>query len=862
MIIKKRKFKAEALFQIILLVVAIFAFSYLLGNSLEIVSAADDPVCSVTCVDDSNCGSCCQGDIYYEQGGACTVYLDGSGSVCEYLPSQGILKEGYCGYTTSNAQGGNGGNNNLLDTAKNTVIYVGQQVISDIVREKLNLKKLKPIANIPTENGAATAKLTKVINNIPEGLEGLTRELELMQQSLSEGFGSLNDADKAYLEGRGVDLAQLRDSSPNLIERTWDKIVNLFTEGKPDLVAGDHWWGLEAQKLSQALAWAGAIYLGLKGLSLLAGALGDDALSDALNQAAQWGSLAYIGVYGLGAILEGIGAAGSTIAGWGAALMTPVAGWIAAGIAVIWTLFSYRSKNQQVITFQCMPWQAPTGGDDCEECNDQGLISCTEYQCKTLGQACVFVDEMCIASQDDGMYPRISPWQDALLNQDYSYAVPNTVSNLQQGAYIIYSLSGDGCIPAFTPLSFGITLDEYARCKISPTRSDSYETMPNIFFGGEDGTRIGSFDINHSYQLAIPGISALQGNNISLPNGGEYELYVRCTDYNGNANPTEYVFMFCIDQGQDYTAPVIKSTNPLNGAPVTYNTESIETTFYVNEPAECRWSHTNQDYDSMPNTMTCATNVLEMNAYMNYPCTTTLTGIHNNMQNTFYIRCRDQPQLIGTPEESQRNTNTQSYEYILIGTEPLILNWVTPNNTVVRGPSSSIQVMIEAETSAGYNNGISTCYFSETGEDGTYVQFQYPGGEPSYQHSQELWLEEGSYEFYIRCIDLGGNMDSAIINFDVEVDVLAPTISRAYYDEGYLKIVTDERAECVYETAASIGCNYNIDEAGNAMHTNDNLEHYTTWNNNMDYYIKCIDENGIYPPYNECSIVVRPVDIL
>jgi len=49
------------------------------------------------------------------------------------------------------------------------------------------------------------------------------------------------------------------------------------------------------------------------------------------------------------------------------------------------------------------------------------------------------------------------------------------------------------------------------------------------------------------------------------------------------------------------------------------------------------------------------------------------------------------------------------------------------------------------------------------------------------------------------------------------------------------------------------------------MITIDNdLEHYVDWESNTNFYIKCgeIREGGIYPPQNECSLIVRPFDVL
>lgn len=533
----------------------------------------------------------------------------------------------------------------------------------------------------------------------------------------------------------------------------------------------------------------------------------------------------------------------------------PGFGWMMAGAGIIISLLFFKNERYQQITYQCNAWQPQTGGDDCELCNNQGLLPCTDYQCRSLGQGCELINqgtgnEKCVwVNPNDIKYPIIETWDDALLNEKYRYSPADAIAPPDRGAFIKYQ-SSDGCVPAFTPLSFGVSLDEPARCKISPIRTNSFEGMGSLFLSG------GMADYNHSFSLSMPSSSSLTSENITIENDGNFDLYVRCEDKNGNSNPANFVFKYCVDEEPDYTNPLIVFADPVNGKPVSHNTESLEAMFYINEPAECRWSHLDQDYENMENTMSCATSVMEMNAYMLYPCETTLTGLQNNVENKFYVKCKDQPS-----STELRNTNTESYEYILIGTELLILNWVTPNNTLVKGPTSSVKVTIEAKTSAGYDDGISLCYYSETGEEGSYVQFYDTN---SFEHSQDLWVSQGSYDFYIKCVDLGGNADTATINFDVETDTAAPIIVRVYREGDYLKLITDEEAECRYGTSSNVGCDYNFEE-GTLMFIIDNdLEHYADWKSNVNFYIKCgeIREGGIYPPQNECSLIVRPFDIL
>jgi len=517
----------------------------------------------------------------------------------------------------------------------------------------------------------------------------------------------------------------------------------------------------------------------------------------------------------------------------------------AVGVAIF--LFMYKKDKTETVTFECNPWQAPVGGTNCERCNDQGLLHCSEYQCRSLGQACQLVNEegspdaLCTwVNRQDVDYPTISPWTDPLTT-DYKYTPDNAVSPPDRGVKIVYTKSTTGCIKAFTPLQFGIILDEPAQCKIDYARKDKFDDMS--FYFGESST----FKYNHTQQLSLPGPNAENSSSPVIENGNDYSLYVRCQDANGNANIATFVFNFCVEEGPDTTPPVIVTTNVLTGMPIAYNQSSMDLEVYVNEPSECKWSHRDQIYDDMEESMTCSRSIFEMNAQMLYKCKTTLTGLKNSVTNDFYFRCKDKPL-----EVKDRNVNQQSYKFSLIGTQPLVIDEVLPNETV-KDSSDPVKVNFSVITSAGYNKGEATCYYSNSGATDSYIEFFETD---SYKHSQELYLKEGSYKYYIKCIDLGGNQDDATIEFDVDSDIDAPKVVRVYHEETYLKIVTDEEASCVYDTKS---CSYSFEE-GVPMVTVEDVNHFTDWNTKTTLYIKCMDGYGNRPLPNACSIISRPFE--
>ena len=528
---------------------------------------------------------------------------------------------------------------------------------------------------------------------------------------------------------------------------------------------------------------------------------------------------------------------------------------IGAGVAVAVILLTYKDSKEIKTQYNCEPWDAPTGGKECEKCNE-GDLPCTEYQCRSLGQACELInkgtgEEKCVwVNERDVEPPVINAWEDALLNEDWTYSPDDAVSPPERGVYIEYN---GGCIPAFTPFNFGIISDEPSKCKIDTTRKETFEEM-NLYFGGSS-----TLKYNHTQTMSFPGPDSLESENITLQNNGNFELYVRCQDANGNPSgespSSSFVFKYCVDEGPDTTPPLIVDTSFETGNPIAYDQSELNLEIYLNEPAECKWSHDkDMSFGEMNEKFVCSSSIFEMNAQMLYKCSTTLTGLEDEQENKFFFRCKDKPLAI-----SDRNENSEGYEFIVIGTQPMVINSAEPNETTVKGGGDTIKVTLEIETSAGYDEGNSTCYYSEScykekGSKTDYTAFYYKEGISSYYHEQDLWIAEGNYECLIKCVDLGGNSDEVEIIYDVETDTLAPEITRIYHEDNNLKIVTNEEAECVYSTD---DCNF-LFEDGYEFKSLDDKTHFVLWNSEKKYYIKCKDEYSNQPYPDSCSIIVRP----
>src|SRR5690606_19448765 len=139
-------------------------------------------------------------------------------------------------------------------------------------------------------------------------------------------------------------------------------------------------------------------------------------------------------------------------------------------------------------------------------------------------------------------------------------------------------------------------------------RRPSYDEM-SIYFGKA------GLDYNHTQTLFIPEI------NTTLGRDNQIFAYVRCQDSNGNANPANYVFQMCVQDGPDITPPLIMGASLPNETVVSYNVTSAPVEFYTNEPANCKWSFSpGSSYDEMENSMMCANESRNINVQLSYTC--------------------------------------------------------------------------------------------------------------------------------------------------------------------------------------------------------------------------------------------------
>ncbi|PJA70154.1 hypothetical protein CO155_00735, partial [Candidatus Pacearchaeota archaeon CG_4_9_14_3_um_filter_35_19] len=170
----------------------------------------------------------------------------------------------------------------------------------------------------------------------------------------------------------GADTARL----PNGAYVQWggDKVQWALKSGeipyKAETIFGT-WTGGMAylyEGLSISLWVAGAIQLigGIAGF--------DQELTNSLTYGAVAGIMTWKGILSVGP--KGFGWFDKT-------LTSGQAGIIGIGVGALVFALTYKDTSTERITLECLPWEAPLGGKNCEVCNEDENQPCSEYRCKS-----------------------------------------------------------------------------------------------------------------------------------------------------------------------------------------------------------------------------------------------------------------------------------------------------------------------------------------------------------------------------------------------------------------------------------------------------------------------------------------------
>lgn len=605
------------------------------------------------------------------------------------------------------------------------------------------------------------------------------------------------------------------------------------------------WYG--AAYLLQGLQWAGIAYGAI-------GMIGSLFMKDNPEQLEAIQKAAFVGIMSA-SLVRGVIAKGGLLQNLATEKTAKTVNWLTAnqgwisftvGAIAAWLMYNKEHEKKEVFTerveFRCLPWQAPLGGVDCELCNHEQL-PCSEYRCRSLGQTCEIINkgkanEMCVDSSTRNVNPPvIKPWKEKL-TPGYTYT---DVKTSPPGAgFKIKRNDLNTCIEAFKTIEFGVQTDKPSQCKIDLEKKEKFEDMLT-FMGGDN-----LYKYNHSELLVVPRAKDFKNASITLEMGNEMTLYIMCRDHLGNINTAPYAVRFCVDSTPDQTPPQIKAVSVESGSCVTADQNETPVEFYIDEPAQCKWDFNDADYSQMKYNMSCSTEVYEINSMLLYTCRATLTGVKRD-GTTYYIRCEDNP---NSPEK-ERNVMRSAFVYTAKGSNPLKIKSVQPNGTTIYGGVSPMPVTLRVETLFGCNNNKAVCFYSKTGEQNSYIMF-YDTNKDDGVSTQRLDLYGGKHKYFIKCVDAGGNVAETTTEFELDIDTTSPVITRAYYQDEYLKVVTFRKSDCVYSTES---CDFLFNE-GTIMPYQNSPIHVVSFDPEKTYYIKCRDEFRNEPI--DCSLIVRP----
>ena len=677
--------------------------------------------------------------------------------------------------------------------------------------------------------------------------ESLEQGLTLGSQGGTSTGGSSWGLGKSYQTNLPTLPGEGGGQVASLVEKATSEGVDKVAQGAAKTLAGKQSWlpklfgasaGGVCDTVLSGAQWAGIAYFAGYMVGELFGL--EDSTTTALSAGLAAG-------FGVGKAFAVAGQKGGLLAG-----KEGVLGWMGnnpaltgIGVGLLVFVLMYKETEYRIVTFNCLPWQAPQNGDDCELCNDD-KYPCSEYRCKSLGQSCELVnagtsEERCINNHRDDVDPPVLTPNAEELTAGHSY---KNVKKLPPGPgfEIVSDESEDGCIKAFTPLRFGFTSNEPAQCKIDSESTDqvgedAFEAM-SYWVGGSN-----IYKYNHTEVFSLPGPASLEGENLTIANYGKWTFFVRCRDFNGNENEAEYAVRFCVDPSPDTTPPVVVATSMENFGYVPANTDKADVEFYINEPATCKWDFSDQSYESMEYDMTCAGNVYEMNSMLLYTCKAELTAIKRDGTD-YFIRCKDQP----TKPDNDRIAMGDGYEFNLKGSTELKIRNLQPNETVY-GSTDPAKVELKVETLFGSENGKAICFYATEDNDGDYIKFLET---EDIMHTQRQDLTSGTYTYYYKCVDSGGNVAKESTTFTVDVDTSAPVVARVYEDNGKLTVVTVKNSECSYSFD---DCDFMFEEGINMPSAGTKI-HIADWDEEKTYYIKCRDE--FKNEEADCSVIVRP----
>jgi hypothetical protein len=532
---------------------------------------------------------------------------------------------------------------------------------------------------------------------------------------------------------------------------------------------------------------------------------------------------------------------------WGTLCNNPAGCVIALVVTIVTSIYtncvdnSWKEHEYYIMNFNCESWQPPAQGD-CSLCNND-VRPCSEYRCKSLGDNChYFIDNgepgYC-TTFNDIWSAQIKPWEELI-------TPGNKYSEIKFSSFKIQSINEEQ-VAAWTPITFGITTDKPALCKLDIRHTKNFDEMA-YEMSSTINLDLNKIDGMHHLITLSPNVKLedFQAGATTPPlEEGENDYFIRCRNFAGQVNEGEFTVRIKVASGPDLTPPEIKKFYPESNSYLKQNSNSTELYVYINEPAECRFAqeYDENSYSEMKNNMSCLTG----SQYAEYGLWTCYAKLQNLSvgENKFFFRCKDQPNLAET-ELLRGNENRESAQLKLtVCNKPLNVSIILPMQQKLEIENNTLQLVLE--TTGCVNGGDATCSYSF---GGNYADFKITGGKTHRQIFDNM--QNGNYSVDIKCQDEAKNVEDVTILFNIETDEVAPRIVRIFSDTENFVIKTDESAECIFaKDDSSVGCDVAFENTLPNIQGSLLSIPYSPGK----YYIRCRDKNNNLP--SGCTEVVR-----
>lgn len=358
------------------------------------------------------------------------------------------------------------------------------------------------------------------------------------------------------------------------------------------------------------------------------------------------------------------------------------------------------------------------------------------------------------------------------------------------------------------------------------------------------------------------------GNDLDTPDGlyhsaaigslnkGAYTYYVRCKDFEGNANGASATAKFnvgeigCLGENcptvnpslppapsGDTAAPVLTGFLPTG---TTYNNYAV-LSVSTNEAASCRYSWFDKAYEAMTLPFSTSNKLYH----------TASAQLSNLGYYSYYVRCQD---VSGNVNQVAGRISfryaSNAPAYVAPKTTPAAV--VTPADTAppaISVPEPSGEITTAAVKISCVTDEAATCRYGKTDID--YDSLSDAMDDDGTRHSKEITLDApGEYTYYVRCKDEKNNKNTASskISFNYaapggpEISDLQPT-GAIFQNNVALIVTTDKPADCRYSDS-----DIDFDQMGDSFDTNDGSLHQATVDlpdyGPYAYYVRCRDKNG------------------